>query len=481
MRCIAIILSAVLLVGCVHYKASPIDPVQSVQDLQARSLRSPGLKEFLEKNLDRPLNEWPVQVWDFEQLALAAYYFHPDLEVARAQWRTAEAATLTAGGRPNPTVTMVPGFNSDSLSGVSPWMPALTFDVPIETAHKREFRMALAQNLAQSSRFRITTAAWQVRSHLRSSLLDLLAAERKLELLRKLQLGQEQMLKALKQSADAGAIAESEVRPAQLAASKVAFEVLDIQRQTKQARAQLAEAIGVSSASIDNIRFTWAPETKAINPSALKQMRQTALKNRADILAALSDYAAAESALQLEVVKQYPDVHISPNYQWDQGENKWALGITVELPVLNRNQGGIAEAKARREESAVKFLALQARVLAEIDLALTGYQASRAQLNSMDQWIATHREQLKSIQAQQQAGAVTQLEVFTVRAELNAAEVNRWESEIKMRQAIGALEDALQMPLLSGLGIDETKVSSLRGVGMPSGIKNSVKQNPKSN
>ena len=51
---------------------------------------------------------------------------------------------------------------------------------------------------------------------------------------------------------------------------------------------------------------------------------------RADIRAAIADYEASQSALQLELAKQYPDVHLNPGFQWDQGESKWQLGLTVD-------------------------------------------------------------------------------------------------------------------------------------------------------
>ena len=41
-----------------------------------------------------------------------------------------------------------------------------------------------------------------------------------------------------------------------------------------------------------------------------------------------------------------PDVHLNPGYQFDQGDNKWSIGLTFDLPILNQNQGPIAEAKA---------------------------------------------------------------------------------------------------------------------------------------
>ena len=78
------------------------------------------------------------------------------------------------------------------------------------------------------------------------------------------------------------------------------------------------------------------------------EAREQALLGRADILAALAEYAASQSALQLEMAKQYPDIHLNTGYEYDQGLQKWGLlGLGTELPLLNRNQGPIAEASAR--------------------------------------------------------------------------------------------------------------------------------------
>src|SRR5204863_91869 len=74
------------------------------------------------------------------------------------------------------------------------------------------------------------------------------------------------------------------------------------------------------------------------------------------------------------------DVRLNPGYQFDQGDNKWTLGIMFELPVLNQNQGPIAEAGARREEAAARLTALQTKVIGEIDQAVAGYRSARGQL-----------------------------------------------------------------------------------------------------
>ena len=49
--------------------------------------------------------------------------------------------------------------------------------------------------------------------------------------------------------------------------------------------------------------------------------------------------------------------------------------MTLDLPILNQNQGPVAEAKAKRAEAAAHFLTVQTTGIGEIDGALAGYNA----------------------------------------------------------------------------------------------------------
>jgi outer membrane protein TolC len=161
----------------------------------------------------------------------------------------------------------------------------------------------------------------------------------------------------------------------------------------------------------------------------------------------LAEYAASQSALQLEIAKQYPDVHLSPGYQWDQGENKWQLGLSVELPVLNRNQGPIAEAAARRAESAARFEAMQAKVLAEIDRAVAMLAASRQNLDALQALSVAQKARRESVEAQIKAGAAERLDLLNAQFESAASVLAELDAQVKWQQAFGALEDAVQRPL----------------------------------
>lgn len=445
----AILAMLALLSGCQHYQPVPLAPEKTAAELDARSLGDSGLRTFLEGHLRRSFPTWPPASWDFETLTLVAFYYHPGLDLARAQWRTARSGIETAGGRPNPSVGVTPGYSFNPPSGTSPWFPLLSIDWPFETAGKRGFRLTRAGQLADAARWNLVSTAWQVRSNLRRHLLDHAAARQRAELLQQQLRLEQQTVTLLEERLRAGAIASYELTPPRLALAKTGLDFADAQRQTVESRVRIADALGLSvkaiaGAEFDASRLLTGEAEAELTPA---EARQRALSSRPDILAALAEYAASQSALQLEVARQYPDLHLGTGYQFDQGEHKWSLGATAEIPVLNQNQGPISEARARREESAARFVSLQARVIAEIDSALAVRATAAEQLARQTEFARLTRSQASSVQALFQAGAADQLDVCTADLAAQAGDLASLEARIRVAQAAAQLEDALQQPL----------------------------------
>ena len=441
------ILAAALLAGCAQFESRPISPVETAARLDARRLDDARLKVFLETNLSRPLESWPMQSWDFKTLALAAFYFHPALDLARVQWRVAQAGVRTAGGHPNPTLGVTPGYDASATHGLSPWIPFFNLDVPLETADKRGHRVTKARHLSESARLNIATVAWQLRGSVRASLLDFAAAGRRATLLEQQLAAQEQIVRLLEQRVAVGAISQPELTSARIALNKTRLELGDSNAKGAQARVRLAEALGVSAGALEGVGLVFDFFEPAADELTSMEARRVALRGRSDILGALADYAAAEAELRLQIARQYPDVRLNPGYQFDQGDNKWTLGIMFELPVLNQNQGPIAEAGARREEAAARLTALQTKVIGEIDQAVAGYRSARGQLATATALLSVARQQQQSVQAQLQAGAADRLELLTAQLEVGVTTLAQFDGEAKVQQSLGALEDALQRPV----------------------------------
>ena len=452
MRFWPFILGIFLVVGCVHYQPQPVLPEQTAARLESRRLDDPGLKTFLEQNLGHPLAAWPLPNWDLNSLTLAAFYFHPGLDVARAQWLVASAGVKTAGARPNPSVSVNPGYDSQIPGNYSPWLVPVTFDLPIETAGKRSKRIAEAEKTAESARWNFIVAAWQIRSEVRSSLLDLKISGQRTGLLEQQFSVQKRIVGLLQQRFEAGEIARPELAIAQIALNKTQMDLSDAASAQAAAHAHLAESLGLSESALTGLQLKFdftGSDPKELTELTSADARRVALLSLADILAALADYAAAEDDLRLEIAKQYPDLHLGPGYAWNNGnagDNQWSLGATLELPILDQNQGPIAEATARRKLAAAKFVELQSQVIAGIDRALAGWRAAREQLKNGNELLAAERQQEKSTRSQLAAGAAEPLDVLNAQLETDSALLTQLDNQAKLQSAVCALEDAVQRP-----------------------------------
>jgi outer membrane protein TolC len=438
------------LAGCARFHPRPLAPAETAANLDARSLDTPAFREFLEKNLHRQFDAWPPRSWDFELLNLAALYYHPGLDVARAQWQVTLGGNITAAARPNPTAIVEPGYDFNS-TGLSPWLPLIAFDLPLETAGKRGYRKAQARQLSESARLSIAAAAWQVRGNLRGSLIEFTAARQREQLLQEQLSFQEKIVHSLEQRMQAGAVSRSELTLVRIALEKIRLDLTDARRQNAEARIRVADAIGVSAKALNGLDLAYDLSDRPAVAADLTtaEAREQALQGRADILAALAEYAASQSALQLEIARQYPDIHLGPGYQFDHGEHTFTLALTAELPVLNQNQGPIAEAAARRAEVAARFVALQAKVITEIDRAVAAYQVTQNNLSTLEFLAAAQERQNETVAAQVRAGAADPMDLLSSQLELGASKLAQLDGRVRFQQAFAALEDAVQRPINS--------------------------------
>jgi outer membrane protein TolC len=429
----------------VRFEPKPINPTDNVDSFEERTLAEAGLRAYLDTN--GLAVAWPLPAWDLKALTLAAFYYHPDLDVARAKWAVARAGKKTAAERPNPTLTVAPFYDTTTYTP-SPWIVTATLDIPIETAGKRGYRIAEASQLSEAARLNIATVAWQVRSRLRRALLDLYTAGETETLLKEQQAIQTENVRLLEQQQAAGVISAFELTQARIAADSSRLVLRDAERQRAEAQAQLADAVGVPASALAAVQLSFAGLTELPDLIPDAAIRRQALLNRPDILSALAEYNASQSALQLEIAKQYPDIHLNPGYEFDQGDNKWSpIGFTVTLPVLNQNKGPIAEAEAKRTESAASFNALQARVIGEIERAVAAYRVTLEKSKDAEAIQTNLQKQEKASQAMLEAGEISRSELAALRLQLSASALARLDALTKSQQAFQQLEDALQSPL----------------------------------
>lgn len=438
-------ISVLALASCAFqsYSPKPIDPEVSASELAARTVDSPSLREYMESH---GVVEWPVKSWGLHELTLLAFYYHPELEIARANALLARAQEFTARQPLNPGFEAGPEYHS-LTDGRSPWTLKLQLDIPVITSGKQEIRVEQAGYLARSAELNVGAAAWKVRNRLRSSLLDAFAARAELQLLQTESTDRNEVLQLLEKRVALGMIAAHETAVARERALEVALRAQRKAGEAEEARAALADALGLTSTQTRelDLEFKHFLETPPADDFAAAQ--REALINRLDIRRQLLEYAAAEAALKLEIARQYPDFNLKPGYAWDQDDNVWSLAVSLILPLLHKNEGPIREAEERREVKAREFLALQSQVIAQTESAAIRYENARAELGKAEELTRLATEQSASVKRRFDAGDADRLDWVSSRLAVTSARQAGTSAAIRSQRARGALEDALQRPL----------------------------------
>jgi outer membrane protein, heavy metal efflux system len=435
------------LVGCAaqRYQAAPIVAKETASRFESRNLADSGLQSFIEQNLGRPMSSWPPATWDLQTLSLAALYFNPALDSVRARIGGTEAALITAGARPNPTLSIAPGIPS-------PYLLTLDFAIPIETAGKREHRMQAARSLDQASRFDLADSAWTVRSAVRTALLNYIIASQNLELFRSEENVRRDQVNILERIFSAGEIPRQSVDLSQIELSKAHLAISTFEGQIGEAKAALAAAVGIPVAGFRGAQFSWPGLDSPPSAESLstEEIQREAVVNRLDIRRALAQYAAAEAGLQLEIAKQYPDINIGPGYTYEETHSFFTVGASSTIPLFNRNQGPIAEAEARRREAAAAFVERQAQVIARSERALAVYTAALKELSEAESLRKLQENQMQITQQAIHSGTDIRLNLDSVEIQVWLLARARLDALARAQKALGDLEDAVQKPFDPG-------------------------------
>ncbi len=447
-RRVLLCLAQVILAGCVAYHPQPLQPERTEAELRARSAFDPTLAELVARRFTNTFPAWPPAQFDLSALTLVALYFHPDMAVARARIGSAEAGEITAGARPNPTLSILPTDVVNSFPDETPWMFAASLDVPIETAGKRGRRLEESRATTQAARIALAEAAWGVRSRLRAALVEYFDAKDSLGLFQTEADLTSEWSGLLEKEFQTGAISRFDLTVAQSDTLNAQVAVTQARTRLSAARAALAGALGLTSDALDKMQFAWPEfEQPPANFSAAS-LQETGLINRLDIKRALAQYAALEAALHLAIANQYPDIHLDPGYEFDQGEHKFSLGPSVTLPLFDHNQGPIAEAAARRNEAAAAFVALQSDAIQQMDAAESSYRAAVEEWQETDRLANDVQARLEaSVARQVQLGAADRVTLLQARLQHSAALRARLAAVRKVQDALGLLENAVQRPL----------------------------------
>ncbi len=428
------------------YAAKPIEPATNAAKFE---LKDPSGKPFTEYLLNNgyAVDHLPIQQWGLDELTYCALFFHPRLDVERAQWRAAQSSESRAAQRANPSLNANVAHSDDPDPTKKPFAFGLSIDIPIETANKRDIRIENAQHLSQAAKLEIAQTAWQLRHNIAQTLTEFAFNQTQLRLLSEEELRREEIVNMYQKRVSAGAASNIELSNAKLQLQTVSANVNSAQQNKLILLSKFASNIGLPLAKIEAMSLAIDRKQPLDNiPNA--NLQTTALLNRLDIRIALERYAMAEAKLKLEIAGQYPDIVISPGVAYEFGDNIWSLGLSGLLSLLNKNKVAIAEATMLREVEAAQFEALQTKVILEANIANAEVNQAKQALEHQQRLLIQQKSNTQRMQRKLAAGDIDRLEMTYAKLEDINAEQNVAIANFQLSKSLDQLENTLQIPLL---------------------------------
>lgn len=431
-----------------QYVPKTINPVAITKNYENKSLTTESFQRYLLNN-GYVTNHFPLQQFGLEELTYGALLFHPDLDVARAQWRRAQLAESIAAERAVPTMNTHIAQSNRANGDISPFALGLSIDIPLDTSNKRDIRIESARHLSQAAKLEIGQIAWGLRNQVAQSLNEYLFNKQLIKLLTDEQKNRQTIAEVYQKRVNLGAASNIELSTANLQLQTTTAELNRRQRDELITLSKLASNIGLPASQIESLSLVETPLEPSLDRTNtnLKDLQTAALLNRLDIRIALERYAATEAKLKLEIAKQYPNIVISPGYAYEFGDRIWSLGLSGLLTLLNKNKVAIAEVKQLREVEAAQFEALQTKVIADTSTAYAAALQAKQSLSNQQALLLQQQRNTHRMQRKFTSGEIDRLELAFSELENNVAEKNVALATFQLRAATNQLENALQQPL----------------------------------
>ena len=305
---------------------------------------------------------------------------HPLLAAADGRVSTAQGLLEQAALRPNPRLV----FQIENLRGSwqGPFNYARDTDnfvwvqQTIETAKKRQHRTELAsvnRQVAESARLLLRQ---QLVARVKQTWWSAIGAERARRVYEETRRTFAQIVEYHQIRVREGAMAEADLIRVRLEAERFALAANNAELTAEKAKIAVLREMGRSEFG----RVELVDELEAMASSPLADAEK-ALNDRGELAVARRVIAAARANQQVQVAQARPNYDVLGGYKHTMGQETALVGLQIDLPFSNRNQGNVAAAVAEIRVAENDLKAGEALVKAELKTAEIEVRMRRKQVD----------------------------------------------------------------------------------------------------
>jgi cobalt-zinc-cadmium efflux system outer membrane protein len=377
-----------------------------------------------------------------------------DLKALREEKGIREAGKIKAGLFPNPVMEM--DGTTGELTG-SRFENTLSVGVSQEflTAGKRGKRLQAVAKGIESFDRQVDNSGRLLMEDVKTTYYELLLAGKKVELAERSIRLNSQLLDITRQRFDAGDVPELEVNLARVEVARSEERKAEAERELHPAKARLLSLMGLPPEETAGFSGTLEGMPLAID---VKELKGLALANRPDLKALEAEKGKGDAEIALARAERIPNVTVGVGYVRENSaidvagdevksrDNLIAMKLSIPLPLFDRNQAGIMEAKARKGSAENRCAFARLSIEREVESAFARVAAAEKSLSIYTKDIIPQLEEnLKLVQEAYRLGEVGILTVieeqkkfFEVNDGYLSALYNRQSALVKLESAVGS-------------------------------------------
>ena len=303
---------------------------------------------------------------------------NPEVAAAKRQWEATEGQVLQGRSRPNPELAYSLE-DTRSKTRTQSWQ----LNLPVELGGKRAARTKAAEKTREQAQAQLAELQATVRANVAAAYFDVLTAQERLVLARDSAALAKSSTDTVSKRVAAGKVSPVEESKARVAEAGVRVELAQAASEQRNALSRLFALLGRIDAPYTVL------EGKAENLPSVPSLAdlQPLISSAPGVVLARIEVDRREALTALEQSKRVPDVTVSVGMQRsnETQRNVLLFGVSVPLPIFDRNQGNLLEALKLEDKARDELQAATVRLHSEVAQARERLTTITAEVQSLQQ------------------------------------------------------------------------------------------------
>jgi cobalt-zinc-cadmium efflux system outer membrane protein len=341
-------------------------------------------------------------------------------------------------------------FTRSIPGGPSQYDTNVTF--PLDVTHKRQARTVVAVRAERVLEAQYQDAVRQRIDDVYGAYVNALAARQAVRYAIQSVKGLNILVAATEDLHRRGQITLAELNRAKILHKTAQLTLVDAEAAYRQAKLDLGSLMNLTNDQARSIELRGTIQDVAAPPPPLDELRKIALAARPDINSFRLGVKRAEADVKLARANRYSEVYLlyQPYTFQDntpyglKSAYSWALGVTVPLPVFNRNQGGIARANLNLTQTQIELSDQERQVLIDVEKAVTEYEVTRREVEELrNDLVPTARRVRDDVYVRFQGGEDTLMTYINAQLDFNQVVKQYLDTAVRHRRSMLSLNTAV--------------------------------------